>query len=106
MRRRRQRLRDQAEAMGADAIGLSVGLHRGIDIAAVLQHDAKIEHGFGMVGFYFDRLAVGRSRAGIITQILPHETEIEPDRGGRVAGCGTFEPVSYTHLTLPTIYSV
>ena len=33
-------------------------------------------------------------------------TACSSDTGDRVAGPGELGPVSYTHLTLPTIYSV
>ena len=49
-------------------------------------------------------IVVGETGSGKTTQLpkMACELSIEEGKGGRV-GC---TPVSYTHLTLPTIYSV
>ena len=42
----------------------------------------------------------------LFTVVLPAEYGIDPTGAGRVLGLTEMGAVSYTHLTLPTIYSV
>ncbi len=84
-------MRDRAETGRSEPIGLRIGAHRVVDVAAFLQHHAEIERCFRMVGLYLDRHAVGRRRSGMVAQILPREAEIEPDRGGGIAGRGALQ---------------
>lgn len=78
MRRRGQRHRDPAEACGTQTIGLRVSAHGVVDEASFLKYNAEIERCFRMVAPELDRLAIGGSRTGMIAQILPDKTEVEP----------------------------
>ena len=55
MRRRGERHRDGAEGLRTQPVGLRIGTHRAVEIAGVLQHNAEIERGFGVIRFQFDR---------------------------------------------------
>ena len=56
------------------------------------------------------RAVVGCSEAGLrtacITKVFPTRSHTVAAQGGIAASLGNMGPVSYTHLTLPTIYSV
>jgi hypothetical protein len=70
---------------------LRVSAHRAVEVAQLLKRSAEVERGLGVIALSFDRLAIGGRGAGMVAQILAGETEIEPDRGGRVTLAGAFQ---------------
>ena len=90
---------------GPQPIGLRIGAHGAVEIAGFLQHDAEIERGFGVVGLYLDRLAVGVRGAGVVAQVLADEAEVEPDRRGSLTLRGAFQQACAASVVSPSSHA-
>ena len=54
----------------------------------------------------FERKIAKKALSARIAKDMPKSVPIQPNEANYLAGAELYKPVSYTHLTLPTIYSV
>jgi hypothetical protein len=71
-------LSDATERIGSKTYRTSVRIHRGVEIAGVLQIESQIDVGFRNIGLRLDAAAIGLDRAWRIAQVFAGQSEREP----------------------------
>ncbi len=78
MRSRAQRLRDAAEGVWRNAVGVGIGGKGRVGLAVFLQHDAEVDRRRRGVRTAGQRAAQGGLRAPQVAPVLPHQSELDP----------------------------
>jgi hypothetical protein len=78
-------LGDATERIGPETHRTSIGIHRSVEIAGVLQIESQIDMDFGNVRLRLDATAIRLDRAWRVAQVFADQSKREPKRGRRSA---------------------